>query len=312
MFTSANLVTEYYIEPNISIVNDTLRERLPKGEIAMVVMTSTQYLANVYELAPMFPKVAFVQYGTALSGPPRKNVQSYSLRTMRIRYLQGYLCGLATKTGKVGWVSRAPGVPSAITQNMNYFYIGMKEANPQAELLIGYTAIDVQAVIAGRYVASKLVNDHQVDCLAHQNIDHTPLLGANNDTVLMGWQTDERYLLGEQVWASVDVSFTEHIDVILNTLVLNCMFLYLEVTDPSHLCRHVQRLRPSQLFGCGLLVFPLHQHALGSETRRFAQEPGNNRIYRRRLRVVFGSTVLRCRPWSSFTYVDSLFFNHFP
>ena len=95
----------------------------------LIVATSFGYLEPALRVAAEFPKVRFEHaggYKTAV------NLNTYNARYYEARWLAGWLAGKQSKTGVAGYVAGFP-VPEVV-QGINAFTLGMRSANPKAEV----------------------------------------------------------------------------------------------------------------------------------------------------------------------------------
>ena len=95
----------------------------------LIVATSFGYLEPALRVAAEFPKVRFEHaggYKTAV------NLNTYNARYYEARWLAGWLAGKQSKTGVAGYVAGFP-VPEVV-QGINAFTLGMRAANPKAEV----------------------------------------------------------------------------------------------------------------------------------------------------------------------------------
>jgi simple sugar transport system substrate-binding protein len=125
-------------------VQSTVVEAVPEGADAERVMrdlaasghglifaTSFGYLEGALRVAAEFPAVKIEHAGGYKTAP---NLNTYNARYYEARYLAGLLAGKASKSGIAGYVAGFP-VPEVI-QGINAFAIGMREANPAAQVRV--------------------------------------------------------------------------------------------------------------------------------------------------------------------------------
>ncbi len=107
-----------------------LRDLAAQGH-GLIFATSFGYLEPALRVAAEYPNVRFEHVGgyrTAI------NLNTYDARYYEARYLAGLLAGKSSKRGVVGYVAGFP-VPEVV-QGINAFAIGLREANPKAELRV--------------------------------------------------------------------------------------------------------------------------------------------------------------------------------
>jgi len=107
-----------------------MRDLASQGN-TLIFATSFGYLEPALRVAADFPGVKFEHAGGYKSAP---NLQTYNARYYEGRYLAGLVAGKSSKTGIAGYVAGFP-VPEVI-QGINAFAVGMREANPQAQVKV--------------------------------------------------------------------------------------------------------------------------------------------------------------------------------
>ena len=95
----------------------------------LIVATSFGYLDPALRVAADYPKVKFLHAGGYKSAA---NLATYNARYYEARWLAGWLAGKQSKTGVAGYVAGFP-VPEVV-QGINAFALGMRAANPKAEV----------------------------------------------------------------------------------------------------------------------------------------------------------------------------------
>lgn len=97
----------------------------------LIFTTSFGYMDPTIRVAREFPAVAFEHMGGYKTAA---NVATYNARFYEGRYLAGLVAGRMSKTGVVGYVAGFP-VPEVV-QGINAFAIGLREANPRAQVKV--------------------------------------------------------------------------------------------------------------------------------------------------------------------------------
>jgi basic membrane protein A len=97
----------------------------------LIFAASFGYMDPVLRVAADFPGVTFEQAGGYKAAA---NVNTYNARYYEARYLAGLLAGKSSKSGVAGYVAGFP-VPEVV-QGINAFAIGMRAANPQAQVRV--------------------------------------------------------------------------------------------------------------------------------------------------------------------------------
>jgi basic membrane protein A len=97
----------------------------------LIFATSFGYLEPTLRVAAEFPDVKFEHAGGYKTAA---NVNTYNARYYEARYLAGLLAGKTSKSGIAGYVAGFP-VPEVV-QGINAFAIGMRAANPNAQVRV--------------------------------------------------------------------------------------------------------------------------------------------------------------------------------
>jgi basic membrane protein A len=95
----------------------------------LIFATSFGYLEPALRVAVDFPQVKFEHAGGYKTAP---NLTTYNARFYEGRWLAGWLAGRASRSGVAGYVAGFP-VPEVV-QGINAFTLGMRAANPKAEV----------------------------------------------------------------------------------------------------------------------------------------------------------------------------------
>ena len=95
----------------------------------LIFATSFGYLEPALRVAADFPLVKFEHAGSYKTAA---NLNTYNARYYEARWLAGWLAGMQSKTGVAGYVAGFP-VPEVV-QGINAFTLGMRSANPKAEV----------------------------------------------------------------------------------------------------------------------------------------------------------------------------------
>ena len=97
----------------------------------LIFATSFGYLEPALRVAADFSNVKFEHAGGYKTAA---NLNTYNARYYEARYLAGLLAGKSSKSGVAGYVAGFP-VPEVV-QGINAFTLGMREANPKAEVRV--------------------------------------------------------------------------------------------------------------------------------------------------------------------------------
>ena len=97
----------------------------------LIFATSFGYLEPALRVAAEFPGVRFEHAGGYKTA---SNLNTYNARYYEARWLAGWLAGKSSKSGMAGYVAGFP-IPEVV-QGINAFTLGMREANPKAEVRV--------------------------------------------------------------------------------------------------------------------------------------------------------------------------------
>jgi basic membrane lipoprotein Med (substrate-binding protein (PBP1-ABC) superfamily) len=172
-----------------------LQELAEKNDI--VFATSHEYMISTEGVARDNPQVKFENVsGTRLAD----NLAAFSTRAYQPRYLSGLIAGGMTKTGKVGYVAAHP-VPEVI-RGINAFTLGVRQANPTAEVQVQWTN-SWHKPVKEREVAAALVKGG-VDILAHHSDSSAVAeFAEENGVKVIGFNSDMSAFAPTQHLASV-------------------------------------------------------------------------------------------------------------
>jgi simple sugar transport system substrate-binding protein len=155
----------------------------------LIFATSFGYLEPALRVAQEFPDVAFEHMGGYKTSA---NVNTYNARFYEGRYLAGMVAGKMSKTGTAGYVAGFP-IPEVV-QGINAFALGMRAANPKAQVKVVWlnTWFDPAKE---REAAQSLINDGADMLTHHSGSTAIPLLAEENvakGVRLLGYQSDMR------------------------------------------------------------------------------------------------------------------------
>jgi basic membrane protein A len=125
--------------PDDSAFEPALRSFAEKGMDLVIAIGFSQHDAMA-RVAPQFPNVKFAIVDAEVTGP---NVANLLFAEHEGSYLVGYLAGLASKTGTLGFIG---GMDIPLIHRFELGYEeGVKAANPKAKVLINYAGITSEA-----------------------------------------------------------------------------------------------------------------------------------------------------------------------
>lgn len=111
--------------------SERVMRELARSGCGLVVATSFGYLEPALKVAVEFPNVRFEHAGGYKTSA---NLNTYNARYYEARWLAGWLAGKTSAKGVAGYVAGFP-VPEVV-QGINAFALGMRAANPAAEVKV--------------------------------------------------------------------------------------------------------------------------------------------------------------------------------
>jgi basic membrane protein A len=127
------------------------RQYAAKG-FDVIIAHGAQYKNLVLEMAEEFPKTTFV-FGTSADVGP-KNVFTYMPQSEETGYLNGLIAGAVTRSGIVGLVGPVDGGDAA--RYDRGFVLGVKAANPKADVKVAHTGSFGDFVKAGELAQTQM------------------------------------------------------------------------------------------------------------------------------------------------------------
>ena len=143
--------------------NDAIVELAENGA-EMIILSSYGYSEEAKDLVKEYPDIAFYVIS---SEHHSENMTSYFVRMYQARYLAGILAGMKTETNKVGYVAAMAN--NEVNRGINAFTLGVKRANPSAEVVVAWTG-EWDSEEKETAAANALIEGEQVDVITyHQN-----------------------------------------------------------------------------------------------------------------------------------------------
>jgi basic membrane protein A len=127
------------------------RQYASKG-FDVIIAHGAQYKNLVLEMAEEFPKTTFV-FGTSADVGP-KNVFTYMPQSEETGYLNGLIAGAVTRSNVVGLVGPVDGGDAA--RYDRGFVLGVKAANPKADVKVAHTGSFGDFVKAGELAQTQI------------------------------------------------------------------------------------------------------------------------------------------------------------
>jgi basic membrane protein A and related proteins len=163
----------------------------------LIFTTSFGFMEPTLKVAKEFPNTQFVHvsgYKTA------SNVANVNARFYEGRYLAGYLAGKSSKSGVAGYVAAFP-IPEVL-QGVNAFALGMRQANPKAQVKLIWTASWFDP--AREADASKALIAQGADVLTHHTDSGAVAIAAESAGVkVIAYHSDMKSLAPKAQLAAV-------------------------------------------------------------------------------------------------------------
>ena len=173
-----------------------MRDMAAQG-VGLIFATSFGYLEGGLRVAAEFPGVRIEHaggYKTAL------NLNTYNARFYEGRWLAGWLAGKVSKSGVAGYVAGFP-LPEVV-QGVNAFTLGMRAANPKAEVRVLWLNAWFDPP-REREAAVTLVNAG-ADVLAnHSGSPAVPQAAQERGVKVVGYQSDMKHVAPDAQLAAV-------------------------------------------------------------------------------------------------------------
>jgi len=172
-----------------------IRDFAQKG-YDLIITTSFGYMDPTVTVAQEFPETWFVHisgYKTA------DNVSTVFGRMYQPRYLSGLVAGAATESNIIGYVAAFP-IPEVI-RGINAFTLGVKEANPDAEVRVVWT--NTWFGPPEEKEAAEALLAEGADVIAqHQDTTEPQKAAADAGAVSIGYDSDMAAFVGDTVLTS--------------------------------------------------------------------------------------------------------------
>lgn len=182
----------------------------------LIFATSFGYLEPALRVAQEFPDVAFEHMGGYKTSA---NVNIYNARFYEGRYLAGMVAGKMSRTGLAGYVAGFP-IPEVV-QGINAFTLGMRAANPKAQVKVVWlnTWFDPAKE---REAAQSLINDGADMLTHHSGSTAIPALAEENvakGVRLLGYQSDMRPYAPKAQLTSVTHHWDAHYTAVAKSVI---------------------------------------------------------------------------------------------
>jgi simple sugar transport system substrate-binding protein len=150
----------------------------------VIFATSFGYLEPALRVAAEFPQVKFEHAGGWKTAP---NLATYNARYYEARWLAGWLAGRQSKAGVAGYVAGFP-VPEVV-QGLNAFTLGMRAANPKAEVRVVWLNAWFDPA-REREAAQTLVNQGADVLTNHSGSPAVAQVAEEQGVALLAYQSD--------------------------------------------------------------------------------------------------------------------------
>ena len=182
--------------------SSALSEKFDGKEYDIMVVGGTQFTSCIARLleVPEFSKLKIIHLASAVPGP-RVAVAFPGFH--EVRFLHGLLCGQATKSNVLGYVTAFADLNAGVARGLAAFIVGAKLVNPNITVVGGMTGSFLDVVAETK--ATEAVLDAGADCIAqHQNDLTVNGLASKAGKWSVGFVSDARFFEGELVISSMN------------------------------------------------------------------------------------------------------------
>ena len=172
-----------------------IRDFAQKG-YDLILTTSFGYMDPTVTVAEEFPETWFIHISGYKTAP---NVSTVFGRMYQPRYLSGLVAGAATESNIIGYVAAFP-IPEVI-RGINAFALGVREANPDAEVRVVWT--NTWFGPPEEKEAAEALLAEGADVIAqHQDTTEPQKAAADAGAVSIGYDSDMAVFVGDTVLTS--------------------------------------------------------------------------------------------------------------
>ncbi len=162
----AQLVVKENVGDGMGMCAQAVSELAESGA-GMIILSSYGYPSEVKDVITEYPEISF--YGNSADFYS-DNMSSYFGRMYQVRYLSGIIAGFTTENNKIGYVAAMAN--DEVNRGINAFTLGVKRANPEAEVTVIWTGAwdDGEKAVQA---AETLIREENIDLVTyHQNKDY--------------------------------------------------------------------------------------------------------------------------------------------
>lgn len=180
-----NLGIELLVKEDIKEFSGTCGkaiEELATAGASMIILSSYGYSEEVKDVIKEYPEIVFYANSSEYHD---KNLTSYFARMYQARYLSGIIAGMMTENNKIGYVAAMEN--NEVNRGINAFTLGVKRANPKAEVFVRWTGA-WEDKEAEEVAANSLIDEVQIDVVTyHQNRTYVADVAAKKDIYCIGY-----------------------------------------------------------------------------------------------------------------------------
>ena len=195
-----NLDVSFYESVPADTSSESIMESLIADGVKIIIANSFQLGPHIRTVASKHPEVKFFHASGVETAP---NVATFFGRIYQMRYLSGIVAGMQTKTGNIGYVA-AFDIPEVV-RGINAFTLGVKKANPEANVIVRWTKSWQDDEICASATRS-LLNGKNIDVLAMHTDSREPMRIADSLGIwIVGYNLDNseffpEHFLTAPVW----------------------------------------------------------------------------------------------------------------
>lgn len=197
------VIKENIIEGSGECVS-AVADLVEQDDVKIIFLAGYGFGKEITEICDQYPEVMFY---TVDFNSIEENVSAFFGRMYQAKYLAGIVAGNMTKTNQIGYVA-AMDTPEVI-RGINAFTLGVRKANPKAEISVLYTGT-WENEDKERSAANRLIEESQADVLAyHQNTTYVVEEAEKAGIYSIGYHYDDAEKFSENYLTSAIWNFKD-------------------------------------------------------------------------------------------------------
>lgn len=172
----------------------------------VIVCAGAGFAAVLSTMAEIFPNIKWeISSANQMPNVPCNSLPFYG-DIGSARYLAGYLAGLGTQNGRIGYIMEE--FASFTIRQFNPFFLGVKKANPNARIYVKGIGAE-NYPMADRQAVEQLLAQVDVDTISYHSfwVESAAQACSMGINKIFGYGTDARQYIGNTVWTSAEWNF---------------------------------------------------------------------------------------------------------